>query len=361
MEKDKYQKILTRYITGNYSEDDERIILEWLEEDPEREAYMEELRETWRVTGDLQLEQDVDHSWKRLSDRLNLNAYQDKVTRIEKSKSYGLSNNMITHMLRAAAVILVVFGGYYFYSQSGKRKQAVPVKKEAAYSTIHSKPGEQVHFRFNDGTKVVLNASSNIRYPSNYGKESREIYLQGEAYFEVVHNEDQPFTIHVNRAKVQDIGTKFDIKAYQDDDATDIVVAEGKVAVTPRYTAKAKQGKQQSSNSSGSSNVVLTEGKKVRITDQAGTLQVLEADLNHAMGWLKGRLIFDADPFNEVMGKISRFYDVNTEVADSAILRRKLTASFENEKLDKVLDVVSMSMGIDYKKEGNTIKFTLKK
>lgn len=349
-----YPKELIRYISGNFSSKDEEFVCHWLNEDPARQQELDKLRNLWKISGELNLG-DEDLAWKKL-----------KQNAIEGPKNADRSGGIFTQqnrkshsplqvLLKVAAVFLVIAGayGFYIYSDSMPDASQAETKEQIVYQSITSKEGERVEVRLNDGTKVVLNASSEIKYPENYGRSSREIHLKGEAYFEVNNENPLPFIVFTNGTRVEDISTKFNVKAYPNQQETEVIVSEGKVRVSPNTSAE-----EHEKTLPNETFVLLTQGQKVHVSDNAPhILQVERADLEKALSWLEDRLIFDAEPLSEIIKRLESYYKVEVLVSDPTLLNKRITTSFNKESLENVAKVLAISMETEYSLEGNTLKF----
>lgn len=353
-----YPEEVRRYISRDYSEADEQFVRQWLDEDPSRKVVLKQLREVWEISGNLEIG-DVDRAWADLSQQTTeqKKKLSGRIGHFSK-KTYHSSINTL---MKVAAVLLVLAGSYGFYVYSVSMNSGNQAQQEqATYRTVSSQAGEQLHLRLKDGTKIVLNESSNIYYSDDYEENTRNIFLEGEAYFEVNHDHPHPFVVYANNARIEDIGTKFNVKTNGGEEKTEVVVSQGKVKVSPRKS-DGSNGQMpvhagEESVSDGSS-VIVSEGQKVDVSAKTEILTVEKADLNVALAWLENQLIFDSEPLSSVIRKIEEQYQVNIEVADSALYRKKLTAAFEkSQSLENVIKVLSISLDTKYFIEDQRIR-----
>jgi ferric-dicitrate binding protein FerR (iron transport regulator) len=164
------------------------------------------------------------------------------------------------------------------------------------YNTIEVPRGGEYQLVLSDGTKVWLNSQSTLRYPTKFNAHERSVELVGEAYFEVVHNEKQPFTVHTHHQNVVVLGTHFNIKAYGETEA---------------FTTL-QQGRIKVSNLLSDQSRILSPGKQ-SITRTDGTISVADVDAEEAIAWKSGFFIFDNQDIETIMMMISRWYDVDVE------------------------------------------------
>ena len=172
------------------------------------------------------------------------------------------------------------------YNSGNENNQAI------VYNTLSTPNGGQYQLILPDGTRVWLNASSSIYFPTMFKGKERNVTVTGEAYFEVAKNEAMPFKITVRDMEVQVLGTRFNIMAYNDESSMNTTLLEGAVKV-----------------SKGSLNKMLVPGQQSRI-NKTGEIKVVEADIEEVMGWKNGWFQFNGYEIEIVMRQISRWYNV---------------------------------------------------
>lgn len=360
------EKILIRVITGECSVEERRKVEKWAEENPEGKKELSELRQAWKLSGDVKFEENEDEVWKKISQRISgphnfklhrLDNFQERRTREAGGDSYATSTDKkyskVWFSRIAAACFLILSVTYLLYNYGiGVKENVSPNMKE-----IVSDRGEHTHLTLDDGTSVVLNASSAIRFPESFNAESREVELEGEAFFSVARKESKPFVVHTNEATVQVLGTKFNVNAYADSYKSEVVVEEGRVAV--RATKPKNSNADSTINGDGTSTneVILERGEHTLVASGSTPTAPKSVTLNHHLGWINGDLIFEGTPLNVVLNRLGLYYDRDFEVADSSLLERKLTASFRKESFSKVLDVLSIALDLEYEQRDSLIYF----
>lgn len=248
---------------------------------------------------------------------------------------------------------MVIAGAYGFYLYSLSDLSLTQNNKRVAYHSVTSDESERVQVRIKDGTKVVLNAASKISYPNDFGTSSRVIYLEGEAYFEVNSDHPHPFVVYANGVRIEDISTKFNIKSYQDQENSEVVVSEGKVKVSSIPKESEKHGKEERS-----STLLLSQGQMVKIGDNTSNkFHVEKANLNQALGWLRDQLVFDAQSLSQIITQLESHYNIKVIVKNSNLLNKRITTSFSEESLENVIKVLAISIQANYSIEGDTVKF----
>lgn len=359
---------IIRVITGDCSWKERERVAAWLEEDPENKEKFEELRETWAMTDHLDLQQDEDKAWENLSERISrpnhLKIHRLDNTRSLKDQQKSSSAKTYSHkretsyqtwIFRVAAVCLLMLGVLYVVYNYNTENIAKQVSLASVVKEVQAERGERLNLTLDDGTSVVLNSASVLRYPTKFSDSTREIELEGEAFFSVASDESKPFLVHTEEATVQVLGTKFNVNAYTGQNEVEVVVAEGKVsvksAIQPENKASASPSPSDSTNE-----VILTKGQYTAVREGSlPTTPVQAASMDYHLGWVDGNLVFDATPLEEVIRRLELYYNRDFQVTNSMLLDRKLTATFKKESLSKVLNVLSIAMDIKYEQVDSLI------
>lgn len=250
------------------------------------------------------------------------------------------------HLLQAAAVVLICLCVALFATFRSLHKPNVSL----TYTLISAPKGVKKQCDLADGTIVYLNSGSNIRVPSNYDAKDRQVLLSGEAFFIVKHDPFRPFRIHTGRLVIADIGTSFNVKAYQDDEQIKVAVESGMVSVEenifnnkPKMFAGAMTHNQQ-----------LIYDKK----SQGHILNDIQT--NEITAWKENKLRFDNASFDEIARTLERWYDVTIKLNNNTGNFRHYTVSFNNEPVSKVLKVLETLTGVTYKINNKSISLNLK-
>lgn len=218
------------------------------------------------------------------------------------------------------------------------------LEKELQSSTtamlvLETPRGGQYRVKLADGTMVFLNAASRLTYPANFeGKSKREVSLEGEGYFDVHHDADKPFLIKSDQQTIEVKGTQFVVSTYNDEPIVRTTLISGSVDI------KTKK-----------SNVLLKPNQQSIL--QAGNMVVKSVDVTEALAWTKGEFVFNEEKLEEIMRKISRWYDVevifqNDEMKTEAYVG--IVSRFED--IDKVLKKLEQIGSAQFSRKGNTIR-----
>jgi ferric-dicitrate binding protein FerR (iron transport regulator) len=212
--------------------------------------------------------------------------------------------------------------------------------QEIVYNTITTPRGGMWPVVLPDGSKVMLNAATTLRYPVSFNGNERVVELDGEAYFEVVHNSAKPFKVKSNGQTVEDLGTHFNINAYHDEPAITTTLLEGSVSVTRDRIV-----------------TMIKPGEEAVWTDHASRFKIDKVDVDEAVAWKNGLFQFDHASIAAIMRQTSRWYDVDVsyegnipQATFSGNLQRNVDASV-------LLDELRVT-GIHFKIQGKKLTVT---
>lgn len=232
----------------------------------------------------------------------------------------------------AASLVFLIGLSVFFYQTSN----AVESKQFAV------KLGEHAKIELSDGTQIWLNAGSVLKYPKEFKGDTREVYLSGEAFFDVAKDKKHPFIIHTNKMDTKVLGTSFNVQAYPDQTTQEVSVATGRVNVKSTVTEE---------------NVYVTPGQKVVFKSQDNKLQAFkDVPLNTISLWRKNIMVFEETPLSEVVATINRNYNVSIEVKNKNLNDLKISAYFKELPADQVIGLVCNIINAQYKMDSGVYK-----
>jgi transmembrane sensor len=231
--------------------------------------------------------------------------------------------------------------------------------------------GVKLAITLSDGTKVFLNSTSRIKFPSVFNGKIREVFLTGEAYFDVHKDHRHPFIIHTANMNVKVLGTAFDVKAYPEDATSETTLIRGSVEVTmagrpaDRIILKPNEklviNNTSVNNLPGSiSKVNLPKDKPHNISAPQFTLTSLtfynKKDTSSIeTSWIENKLVFKNKLFTELATQMERWYGYNIQFKNEQLKQLRFTASFEKETVSQALDALRLTEDFRYKIDGTTI------
>ncbi|HSO88587.1 MAG TPA: FecR domain-containing protein [Draconibacterium sp.] len=221
-------------------------------------------------------------------------------------------------------------------------------KTKPVYYTSIAPKGSISQLVLPDNSIVYLNAGSQLKYSVDGINGKREVFLEGEAWFDITKNEARPFIVHTLLYNVNVFGTKFNVKAYKTDDEIVTTLEEGSVQVTSSETLKLKENK------------MIRPGEQLVYNTLKKTVEVKQVNSRMFTAWKENKLIFVNMNLKELIILLERKYGVDIEVTDNLILDCHYDGTIKNESILEVLDLLKETLPVKYKIEGQTILITKK-
>lgn len=314
--------ILLKYVRGEASAEERRLVEDWLKENNEHEK---ELLQIARIYF-------AQRTQKRLADRDPLKAFNQIQSKLKK-RSFNL-------YFRRIVAVAACFIGAFLLSVTlvdMKNFKALRLIKPQSV-TVQANAGMRTNLELPDGTVVCLNSGSSITYPLPYDKDQRKVSLVGEAYFKVTHNPECPFIVGVidDKMSVKVLGTEFNLQAYAGENKICATLVNGRIDLEIK-TAKGQLSR------------ALLPSERASYDLLSNTLNVETVNTMYDTGWMEGKLMFKDSPLPEVLKRLSYFYNVDFEVKDAIIKSYCFTGTFVNRQLPQILDYLKISSNIDYK------------
>ena len=241
---------------------------------------------------------------------------------------------------RVAAVLIPVVLIVGLYMQLNSK---VDLFGTSEYEEVVVDKGERIQIMFQDGTKVYINSDSKLRYPKKFALNTREVYLEGEAYFVVAKNKNRPFIVNLSGPAIHVLGTSFNVSAYKDESMIETTLVEGSVKLNV-----VSGGKRMTQ--------MLKPNEKAEYQKGAGKIKVFGVNTEYDTAWKNGEIIFRNHPMDKVLKTLERHYHVVFEVKDNEILKSIITARFKDEQLPQVLEYLKLASGIQYAIHKPTVK-----
>jgi transmembrane sensor len=313
--------LLDRYLAGESSATDAQAVRDWIAADPEHARLLEDLRLIKRVVAEPIPESGTAAAWGRA--RRQLEAVR---------QPRGWRPPLGLALAAAAAVVLLIGGRAVLHRPPPWR----------VYTTTAA---QRLVMRLGDGTQVTLAPLSRLRYTADYGTTRRDLYLDGAAYFQVTPDSQRPLRVHTAQSVTEDLGTAFVVRAYADQAGTEVMVAEGRVALSRADTRSAPRAPA----------LVLGARDLGRLGPSGVATLRRGVDVDRQLAWTRGVLAFDATPLGDVVRTLGRWYNVEVRLADGDLAARRLTATFQNESIDLVLKRIALTVGLRVERSDGSV------
>lgn len=357
--------ILLRYLEGKASPAEIELVEEWLARGEDNRVALNRLQQAWALAArGSRPEFDHEELWGRIRHRIEgvtaeapagvpvapASAAAAAAPSGEALPPYPRSSRKYTHtswrwgrpifggLLAAAVVVALVY--------LPRHESAAATDQELAMTTYTTRPGEVGRLSFPDGTKVIMAGASTLRVPSNWDAAPREVYLDGQAYFEVAHDSANTFRVHTERAVAEDLGTAFTVIAYPSDSVHQVAVSEGIVAI---------------SGAQVETPVVLHANDVAHIPATGAVEAARNVSVDKYFGWVTGRLSFDQERLADAIRLIERHFGVEVQVTDPALRAKRFTGAIGSTTLYEDLSGVAILLDAEYERSGKRITLSPKR
>jgi transmembrane sensor len=376
----KSERLIVKFITNQASQEEIEKLTEWLKEDENQKVFKDFVKINYTIDTAV-YHFDSSEIKKEISER------------IQKEKNVFYKRRFSSYY-KYAAILIVALGVFYFYKNSSnttQTKQNVVIPREdqivlqlgnesqnlnlndarnvtdekgniigkqeknrlvynnsytqgeLVYNTIRIPYGKKFEVQLSDGTLVHLNAGTSFRYPVQFSQnKNRQVYLLGEAYFEVEKDKAHPFTVNTQNVNVEVLGTKFNVDTYTENISTDVVLVEGKVSLFKDQKTDRSQ-------------VYLKPNEKGSILKGQTAITKEQVNPDYYTAWVKGSLVFKNASFDDIIQKLERHYNVTFINRNKMLGKEIFNARFDNEPIEVVLKYFSDSYAIDYNIERDRI------
>ncbi len=314
------EELLPSYFNGVLNKDEREKVKKWKDASKENRQVFADSLKAWE--GIELLRRMKKYDAEKALENVNL--------RIEKRKSLKLF--VILQKVAAVLILPLLVATLYFAT-----KTPTPKITTTEWHTIKTPAGLRSEFILPDGTKVFLNSKTSLSYPVAFNSYTRDVKLTGEAYFEVAENKKQPFIVNTGKIKVEVTGTEFKASNYPDEDLTEIVLVKGNISLFQgEYLGKKKIIKS------------LEPGDKATCIESENSLYCETVDVEKYISWKDGILMFRDDSMQDVVRRLNRWFNVDIKLTSNKLKDYVYTATFQDESLVQILDLLKMSAPIDY-------------
>jgi len=324
--------LITRCLAGEASGDEQRQLTTWIERSEENKQHYLHMSQSLELAGQYfsnsgnELSVDVEQEWNRFVREINR-------TKKGREVAMGQAKKPTVGWLKIAAALLVLVASglliRYFISQN----TIITYKTTANTLTVN----------LPDGSRVELNRNSELSYAPSFDDQRREVILKGEAFFDVSHNPQKPFIIQVDEARVEVLGTSFNIRGANENNNVEVTVQTGTVKLSgPDKTGTVK----------------LKAGEKGIYSRESGsTVQQTNDDVNF-LAWKTQKIIFNNASLQTVAATLSHVYGKAIVITTSVPASCSVTVTFDHQTLEAVLNVLKDTLNLTYREMVNQIEIT---
>lgn len=266
------------------------------------------------------------------------------LAQIQKNKPKGKQiflRERVRWMAAAAAIIVV---GILL---SPIIRSKIVSTEQRELSLLATTVGEQKTLKTEDGSEIWINNKSSVKYPVKFSSKTRELYLEGEAFFQVKKDASKPFIVHASGIDIKVLGTSFNVQSYTDEDFIIITLATGKVTIF--------SGTESSSIDQQKSIATLVPGQQLSFNKKTNKFSLSEVDASNSFAWKEGLLVFNKEPLSKITQTLERSYGVEIVIENDILKSKLLTFKQKHESINTVLEILAYAGDFKYTIKGNKI------
>ncbi|MFN8264447.1 MAG: DUF4974 domain-containing protein [Chitinophagaceae bacterium] len=370
MSRDKIWHLFARKLTGEASKEELQELELLAKEDSSLYYELQSIVQLWEQ--DMPVDEEyLEATYHLHYEKMKKLGVEPRISETVSDDTFPSENTFFSYISRyklslafAALLILVSVAGWLFSGQSKNEKVAKTINKATkAKNEVTTRKGSNAEFKLPDGTTVWLNSGSTLNYDKINEAGVREVYLTGEAFFDVVKNPKRPFIIHTNTIDVKVLGTAFNVRAYPDDKTVETSLVRGRVEVTVKNRPQEKYFLKPNQKLV-LYNEAITEPRLKSIdpaTSEIPVITIKELSYMHGdsaaveTAWIRNKLSFEDEQFVDLARRMGRWYDVTIEFKNKALLTETLTGEFDGETLTQALEALKVTTSFKYKIEGKRV------
>ena len=358
---DELNLLIARYLAGETSSEENKKLLAFIKANQENKRLFHQMKDNYLLYGTLHKNKyHKSENWNRLQQNIH--------TTSKRSKNIVLGYKF----LRFAALIIVVFISGFFLNyilHPANNRQTSPICEISAVK------GARTFAVLSDSTKVWLNGGSKLRLAEDFNNGSRNVYLDGEAFFDVSKRKDNYFNVYSSNIFIRVLGTQFNVKSYEVDDVIETTLKEGKINIyeigqnenrqivtlspNQKVTYVKGTGKISSENLKREYRKTVEKDEEIRY-QESNYIIARKVNIADYSSWKDGKLIFRKDRLEDIALSLERHFNVDITFEDEKSKNVMINANFKSETIEQVLYALSLTSTIDYKINLNQISIRYK-
>jgi transmembrane sensor len=319
------EQLIVRFLSNEASSEEQIKLFDWINENSNNQILFNQYCEIWSNSYKSPLKIDTNAALDALNKRLEFS---------KKELAPKRHQTAIAWWKLAAAFLVLLVAGASLHVNSSKETPILPV----AWQERTNPPGQKSTIHLSDGTVIKLNSKSQLRFPENFAEAKREVYLEGEAFFEVAKDASRPFLIHSGKVATEVLGTSFNIRT--NGTSTEVSVATGKVKVTM-----------------DSAQEILLPNQKVTFWPEENKWERKETLLINELAWKNNTILLTNTTLEDAARILENWYGVTIEFENESIKQCRITGTYENESLKNILEAIKFSSTVDFKLSKKEVLF----
>lgn len=356
-------ELLVTYVIGSCTDEERKHVESWLSEKHENRHYFEQLKDIYSLGKTLKAPSGFDQD-KSLQ-RIKMEYYKFRYNeRNSDNKQAARKINSRTLIAIAASLLLLVSLGINIISLS-KRENNVYADIEGMFNEVSSPLGSRTRVILPDSTLVWLNAGSKMKYPMDFMRGDRRIALTGEAYFEVKKNPGKKFIVNTSDISIHVLGTKFNVKAYPDEETIKTTLVEGSISI---LNLKGNRKDKETLLNPNQTAIYYKEAKTEAVSEDTKIETIKSLAQQHAVqieneintvlytSWKDNKWVIEGMNLGDLSRELERRYNVNIRFMDESIRTYRFNGIIANENIEQILEIIKVSAPVHYSINNNQIR-----
>lgn len=327
--------LILKFCKGNYSKEEFQRIKAFFQDKESADSLEEHLQSHWNECKDSSIGDEAEFD-RILNNVLHVvNAEPKKLLKVER---LTFAKRFFTGFSHVAAVLVIpLLVSLFLFLRHDK-----PDHTLFADNVVKVSRGVVSYLHLPDGTQVWLNSGSRLSYSNSFNKENRNVTLEGEAYFEVTKNTKKPFIVRGKEVAVKVLGTKFNVKSYNEDASVAVTLLEGSVHLSDITNL--------------ASSLVLKPNEQATFIKENNIITNKKVNAENACEWIHGNLIFDDEEFGQIAKCLERQYNITINIQDREIEQLHFYGKFKNSQpIDEILNIMTANQKFHYDQKENVI------
>lgn len=350
--------LIIRYLQHSLSEEESLQFKLWLKSSPENRKLFNELKKAWslNVTTDPLSDVDAEREFKKFKYRYFVSAGS--------GKQRSFNSRYLVFLKYAAVFVLSFMLAFYFFKVQNMGRSEF----KTSLNEIKTKSGESSQITLADGSKIWINSCTSLKYPVNLTSKHVDIYLDGEAYFDLKKIPNRNITVHTSRININVLGTAFNLRSYSDDNIIETTLVRGKITISHSSEKDSKdkviflspnQTAVYFKNTNSLEIPALSERRIQSSETQEGLEQLAmksqsnliieeSIDPKPKTSWIEGKFIFRKETFEKLIKRLERKYNVKITITDEKLKKARFSGTFDKESIEQALKALSYPVPFNY-------------
>jgi transmembrane sensor len=357
-----FKEIIHSYLSNGATEKEKEDLTTWIDKSDENKKQFLEYKRAWILTSQAVpkgvFNKAKYEEWNKISKKLSTGNKDVKPGNI----------SLITKITRIAAIFLLLVSIASIGAWRITSKKLNDFLNMESIHQVSAPMGSKSEVILPDGTKVSLNAGSNISYTGNYGLTDRTVKLTGEGYFDVVTNPKIPFVVDASGLMIRALGTIFNVKAYPEDGTVTTTLVEGLVHIqgkgidltlTQRQKATYEKSVIPDEVKPEMPAKEIVRDKKETTTEAPRVKLTSNVNILEQTAWKDGRLVFNSESLGTLSVLLERQFNVSINIDSEELKNYKFTGTFHKETLEQILDILKLSAPIKYNIQKGIVRISI--